>query len=79
MKILNWNVKVARRKGSQNQLRILIKTYDQDILTLIENKINLDRALSLIPQLEFPNFRIIRSESFSREIGCFRKIHWVSY
>lgn len=55
----------AKQNNCKNQLRLLMKSHDPDILILVETKINSDRDLSVICSLKIPNFKNIPSEVFS--------------
>lgn len=64
MRILIWNVRDAGRKDFKYQSNLLIQSHEQDILVLIETILNVDKALSIILSLKFPNFKFIPSECF---------------
>lgn len=76
MKILSWDARSAGRKCFKNQIRILIQTYDPDIIILMETKINLHKTLYLTPHLQITSFKIIPSNGFSG-VGCFGEILYV--
>lgn len=43
VKLLSWHVRGAGRKGFKNQIRIILNSYDLDIVIIMEIKISIDR------------------------------------
>lgn len=65
MKILNWNVRGAGRKGFKHHFKSLIHSYNPDIITLMETRVHFNRTKYILTSLNFSHFSIILAEEFS--------------
>lgn len=64
MKIVSWNVRGAGREDIRNQLKILFHSHNPYIVILMETRINLKKAESIIASLNFSYYQIIPLEGF---------------
>lgn len=65
MRILNWNIRGAGRKGFLAQLKYLLSTHKPDILALTETRVNSSKAWNIISIINIPNFIEILPKDYS--------------
>lgn len=72
MKIINWNVRGASRKGFYGQVRYLISKFNPNILAFVGTRVNSNEACKIIEKSNFPIFFKILRVGFLRGFG----LHW---
>lgn len=64
MKTVSWNVRVVGRKDFRTQTKLLLHSHNPDIIILMESRIDIKKAYSIIGSFNFPNFETIPLEGF---------------
>ena len=59
MKIVVWNIRGAGHPDFVSQVKKLSRKFSPDILFLSETKVNANRSLDILPELQFECFEYV--------------------
>lgn len=69
MKMVSWDARGVGRKDFRSQLKLLLHSHNPDIIILIEIKINIKKAYSIIGLLVFLSFKLFLQKALRVEFG----------